>query len=46
MAALFADGGRLAPQAFSRSLNGGETISITLSFGFSQFPILGVYTRE
>lgn len=46
MLALFADGERRSPMAHSRTFKSLETLSLTLSFGRSAFPILSIYTRN
>ena len=38
--ALFADGRRKVPEAFSQHFKASETQSLTISFGKSKFPIL------
>lgn len=43
---LFADGERRAPLEYKQTLNGGETVSITLAFGRHKFPLLSVIARE
>lgn len=42
---LLADGNRIEPQEFKQSFAANQTMSITLNFGESQFPLLEVYTR-
>lgn len=44
--ALFADGMRREPLAYKAVFDGLESQSLTISFGFSKFPILDIYTRE
>ncbi|MDP2566266.1 hypothetical protein [Pseudoalteromonas marina] len=44
--ALFADGTRLAPLAFTLSFKGNETQSVTVSFAEYKFPILSVYSSN
>lgn len=44
--ALFADGRRKPPAHFKRHFAADETLSFTLSFGHSKFPLLSVYTRK
>jgi hypothetical protein len=44
--ALFADGTRKKPAHKKRQFEAGETLSISLSFGVSKFPLLEVYTRQ
>ncbi|MBE0349138.1 hypothetical protein HUZ36_10375 [Pseudoalteromonas sp. McH1-7] len=44
--ALTANGQRIMPMELSEHFNGGETLSLTLSFGESKFPLLQVYTRN
>ena len=41
---LFADGSRFVPQENKLQFEGGETQSITVSFGEYKFPILAIYT--
>ena len=41
---LFADGSRFVPQDNKLQFEGGETQSITVSFGEYKFPILAIYT--
>lgn len=43
---LFADGDRREPQAFKRTLDGHEVVSLTLSFGRHKFPLLNVVARD
>lgn len=43
---LFADGARRTPLEYKQTLNGGETVSITLAFGRHKFPLLSVIARE
>lgn len=42
---LFADGTRLQPTEFLQRFKGDEIVSITISFGKHDFPLLEVYTR-
>ncbi|MFC0119123.1 hypothetical protein [Pseudoalteromonas xiamenensis] len=42
---LFANGERRAPLDFKQILNGREIMSLTIGFGESKFPLLGVYSR-
>lgn len=42
---LVANGERVHPAEFSQSFNGGETLSLTVYFGESKFPLLSVYSR-
>ncbi|GGJ03296.1 hypothetical protein GCM10007978_46070 [Shewanella hanedai] len=44
--ALFADGKRRAPNAYKQEFSAGELISMTLSFGIRDLPILRIYTRQ
>ena len=44
--ALFANGVRKGPEELKRLFNGSETVTLTLPFGKSKFPILSVYTRR
>jgi hypothetical protein len=44
--ALFADGSRSAPLAFTSNFTGKETQSLTLSFGENKFPILSIYSSN
>lgn len=43
--ALIANGGRREPVEFSRLFKANETLSVTINFGESQFPLLSVYSR-
>lgn len=43
--ALVANGARILPVSFAQSFNANETLTVTLSFGESKFPLLSVYTR-
>jgi hypothetical protein len=43
---LFADGERRAPLEYKQTLNGSETVSVTLAFGRHKFPLLSVVARE
>ncbi|MCL1076784.1 hypothetical protein D5R81_01465 [Parashewanella spongiae] len=43
--ALVADGEHITPFEISQSFKAGETLSLTLYFGVSKFPILTVFTR-
>lgn len=42
---LVANGERIAPIEFVQSFKADETLSLTVSFGESKFPLLSVYTR-
>jgi hypothetical protein len=44
--ALFADGSRSEPLAFTNNFKGKETQSLTLSFGENKFPILSIYSSN
>ncbi|BCS98652.1 hypothetical protein DSLASN_42840 [Desulfoluna limicola] len=44
--ALFANGERYSPLKHSRTLKSMETVTFSVSFGKSRFPILEVYTRN
>lgn len=44
--ALFADGSRSEPLAFTSNFKGKETQSLTLSFGENKFPILSIYSSN
>lgn len=44
--ALLADGSRRLPLSFSREFKSGETASVLVNFGLSQFPILKIMTRN
>ena len=44
--ALLADGSRRFPLSFSREFKSGETASVLVNFGPSQFPILKIMTRN
>ena len=44
--ATFADGERRSPQEFKLNFQGGETQSITVTFGEYQFPILAINTES
>jgi hypothetical protein len=44
--ALVANGQRIAPTEFSQSFKAGETLSLTINFGESKFPLLSVYSRS
>lgn len=44
--ALTAEGKRIKPMQLSTIFDGQETLSLTLSFGESKFPLLSVYTRN
>lgn len=39
------NGARINPQPFKHAFKGNETVSITIGFGESKFPLLTVYTR-
>jgi hypothetical protein len=43
---LFANGDRREPLAHKQTLNGNETVSLTLAFGSHKFPLLNVTARE
>ena len=44
--ALFADGQRRSPETFKLDFKGGETLSLTVTFGVSKFPVLALYTNS
>lgn len=43
--AIVANGERIAPLEFLQSFNADETLSLTINFGESKFPLLSVYSR-
>ncbi len=43
--AIVANGQRIAPLEFLQSFRADETLSLTISFGESKFPLLSVYSR-
>ncbi|MDC8831358.1 hypothetical protein [Alteromonas gilva] len=43
--AIVANGRRIGPVEFMQSFKGHETLSVTITFGISQFPLLSVYSR-
>ena len=43
---LLANGERVHPHEFKQAYLGNETISLTLNFGESKFPVLEVYSRD
>lgn len=43
--AILANGQRITPQPFTQMFRAGETLSLTLYFGDSKFPLLSVYAR-
>jgi hypothetical protein len=43
--AIVANGKRVAPSEFLYSFNAHETLSLTINFGESKFPLLSVYSR-
>ncbi|WP_076538038.1 hypothetical protein [Shewanella sp. UCD-KL21] len=43
--ALFANGDRIVPAAFTAKFDSNEILSITINFGEYKFPILEVYSR-
>jgi len=43
--AILANGERIHPNDFSESFDGKEMKSVTMSFGYSKFPILSIYSR-
>jgi hypothetical protein len=45
MLALFANGQRRSPHHFKRVVKERQTVTVTLSFGISKFPLLEIYTR-
>jgi hypothetical protein len=44
--AIVADGQRIAPLEFLQSFKADETLSLTINFGESKFPLLSVYSRS
>lgn len=43
--ALVANGQRIIPIEFSQNFKADETLSLTINFGESKFPLLSVYSR-
>ena len=43
--AIVADGQRIAPIEFIQSFKANETLTLTINFGMSKFPLLSVYSR-
>ena len=43
--AQLADGQRISPLPFSQAFSAKESISLTINFGQSKFPLLSVYSR-
>lgn len=43
--AQVADGSRISSTEFSQSFKANETLSVTIDFGYSEFPLLSVYSR-
>ncbi|MCL1123777.1 hypothetical protein [Shewanella surugensis] len=43
--AILANGDHIFPKAFYQTFNGNETISVTIAFGKSKFPVLAIYSR-
>lgn len=43
--AQVSNGARINPLPFKHAFNGDETVSLTINFGESKFPLLTVYTR-
>lgn len=43
--AILANGDYIFPNRFYQTFNGNETISVTIEFGQSKFPILSIYSR-
>lgn len=44
--ALFADGSRRFPLNYEQEFKAQQVLSLTLNFGFSQFPIVRIIARE
>ena len=44
--AIVADGQRIAPLEFLQSFKADETLSLTINFGESKFPLLSIYSRS
>lgn len=44
--AIVADGQRIAPMELLQSFKANETLSLTINFGESKFPLLSVYSRS
>lgn len=44
--AIVADGNRVSPIEFLRTFRANETLSLTINFGESKFPLLSVYSRS
>lgn len=44
--ALLADGRRIHPEHLSQSFKPGETLSLSIKFGQSYFPIVAVYSQN
>lgn len=43
---LFADGERREPHPYKQTLQGNETVSVTLAFGRHKFPLLNIIGRK
>lgn len=43
--ALLANGDRVKPHSYSYMFDGNQTLTLSLNFGVSKFPLLEVYTR-
>ncbi len=43
---LFANGERIAPKGFRKSVGGKEYLSIAVGFGKNKFPILDIYSKN
>lgn len=43
--AQVSNGARINPQPFKHAFRGNETVSLTIAFGESQFPLLSIYSR-
>ena len=44
--AIVADGQRVIPIEFMQSFKANETLSVTITFGASKFPLLSIYSRS
>lgn len=44
--ALFADGNRKVPHFKKQVFDGHQTLTLSLNFGVSKFPLIEIYTRE
>ena len=43
--ALLANGSRVKPHSYNYMFDGNQTLTLSLNFGVSKFPLLEVYTR-